>query len=417
MKGTLKVKGSSRWLIKGEGGNRDVPKEYKTSLVKDKHNGKECEYEIKDGKLILISVDGSPIVADQTKLLEKENKEKRRQAREEEKKREAQAQKNTSIRMERQNGINEKFKVNAPFLPSDTRDQLMENKVSVDNFSLKFNQLIQKNNNSKLEMYKREKGRRGANDSILSPIPLSGKVSYGSTDFSSLCKRQRRTAESLCEKESILNWDKPLDKNASLAIGLGSASVYETSMTLHHIYGFPYVPASGFKGVVRSWVIHEYFDSDEAKAIQDQGFCDLFGCPKDITKDKKKHLSYYAKIDIKKGSRMGKAIFFDALPTIAPELKVDIMNPHYSEYYTKEEVPPADWLSPIPIPFLVVSKGRFQFLVGMRSKIESGLFKLGGKDFENMSFALKSMVDEALTEQGVGAKTAVGYGFFPKKES
>src|SRR5690606_28759234 len=33
-----------------------------------------------------------------------------------------------------------------------------------------------------------------------------------------------------------------------LAVGLGEISVYETSIKLHHIYGFPYIPASTFKG-------------------------------------------------------------------------------------------------------------------------------------------------------------------------
>ena len=44
-----------------------------------------------------------------------------------------------------------------------------------------------------------------------------------------------------------------------MVVGLGGESVYETSITLHHIYGIPYIPASSIKGVVRSWIITEVF--------------------------------------------------------------------------------------------------------------------------------------------------------------
>ena len=74
-----------------------------------------------------------------------------------------------------------------------------------------------------------------------------------------------------------------------LAIGLGSGSVFETSISLHHVYGFPYIPASAVKGALRSYLITTLFGEDETenepllnaefRAYQDLSFCKIFGCP------------------------------------------------------------------------------------------------------------------------------------------
>ena len=113
-----------------------------------------------------------------------------------------------------------------------------------------------------------------------------------------------------------------------MAHGLGHENVYETAITLHHIYGIPYIPASSLKGVVRSWIITTAFEKNEVnqidlakaeqRALQDKTFCDIFGCD-----DK----SYYQE------ARKGQVLFFDAFPLNPPQIKVDVMNPHYGPYY------------------------------------------------------------------------------------
>ena len=52
--------------------------------------------------------------------------------------------------------------------------------------------------------------------------------------------------------------------------------VQETNMTLDHVYGIPYLPGSAFKGVVRSWVIQEYFGNNENLAMRDMDFIARF---------------------------------------------------------------------------------------------------------------------------------------------
>jgi len=160
--------------------------------------------------------------------------------------------------------------------------------------------------------------------------------------------------------------------------GMGEASVYETNMTLHPVYGVPYIPASTIKGILR----HHFDESDRLKTYSEQ----IFGKNENDS--------------IKKGQ----AIFFDAFPIKAPRVELDVMTPHYPDYYGGDK-PPADWQSPNPIHFLTIGKGTiFQFLVGLP---ENG---------ENQNFAetLSTELENAFTDRGLGAKTAVGYGYWEK---
>jgi len=246
---------------------------------------------------------------------------------------------------------------------------------------------------------------------------------FGNLDFTKIADRHSRGIEAL--NLSVSHCEGTIDWR--LIVGLGNESVYDTSMTLHHVYGIPYIPASVVKGVVRSWIIIEKFDQIEEKAIQDKGFCDVFGCPKKI-----KHTpSYYDE------ERQGKVWFFDAYPLSKPEIEVDIMNPHYGDYYNlTNPKPPADYLSPNPISFLTVGEGaKFQFLIGIKGKDNESIGD-NSKLFTDSSgspimvrkeedaselvpassetpllYILEAWLSKALEEHGVGAKTAVGYGY------
>jgi CRISPR-associated protein Cmr6 len=99
----------------------------------------------------------------------------------------------------------------------------------------------------------------------------------------------------------------------------------------------------------------------------------------------------------------GKVIFLDAYPAKVPDLHVDIINPHYGDYYRDEngKIPPADYLDPTPIKFLTVKQGtKFTFRA------------LVSKDSDFLLQPVKTAFQIALEEEGVGAKTAVGYGRF-----
>lgn len=162
-----------------------------------------------------------------------------------------------------------------------------------------------------------------------------------------------------------------------MVIGLGASHPQETSMTLHHTYGIPYIPGSAIKGVTRHWVIWEKFGGDEEKASKNEDFKNIFGAQ----------------------DQSGKIVFFDAYPAGEINLKVDVMTPHYPDYYSKG-VEPADWQSPNPVKFLTVEKTGFQFYLASR------------KENENLLEKTLGWLKESLTHFGIGAKTSAGYGYF-----
>lgn len=170
-----------------------------------------------------------------------------------------------------------------------------------------------------------------------------------------------------------------------MVVGLGSGSVLETSMTLHKIYGFPIIPGSALKGLTKAF-------ANTVKNIPDSdpGITKIFGFQS----------SEKAKNESQESSR-GNVIFFDAIPVKFPKLKIDIMNPHYQEYYSDPSggTPPADYLSPNPILFLTIDKGvEFYFAVASREA--------------NLALKAKTWLVCALKELGIGAKTSSGYGYF-----
>lgn len=289
------------------------------------------------------------------------------------------------------------------FLPKDTREVLFNSKIDPDNFALKWQKAArhvegQSSEKNKFMFFKRE--RKGENFKI--------RPNYGKLDFEQIANRELANAQAILGDNQI----KALVLNTHwrMVQGLGIESVYETSMTLHHVYGIPYIPASSLKGVVRSWIITNAYESKEEVAITDPRFCDWFGCPgelvleepladaKDGKRKKRKYSSHY------KEARKGELVFFDVYPLKSPGLRVDVMNPHYGPYYSDKtgNTPPADYHNPIPVFFLTVEATPFRFILGADQETL-------GQTLKN-----KTIIDwlkDALQKHGIGAKTAVGYGY------
>ena len=172
-----------------------------------------------------------------------------------------------------------------------------------------------------------------------------------------------------------------------MVVGLGEASIFETGIALHHIYGFPYIPGSAIKGCLRSFVVGDLFGGSESGALSDDCFRAVFG-----TQDS-----------------AGKVVFFDAYPTKCDKLELEIMNPHYSDYYQDNsgKTAPTDDQKPIPIKFYAVPE-KTQFRFQLASK---------GEDIGRLAIRRKTvpnLLAEMLGEIGVGAKTTVGYGWFER---
>ena len=90
----------------------------------------------------------------------------------------------------------------------------------------------------------------------------------------------------------------------------------------------------------------------------------------------------------------------------APKLKLDIMNPHYSGYYSKKDEFPIETDNPVPIKFISVEKGT-EFI-----------FRTFFLPFQDESFGendrneIQAVFEKAFSIVGFGGKTAIGYGRF-----
>jgi len=270
-------------------------------------------------------------------------------------------------------------------LPKDTQDFVKKNIKNFNNFNLVYQKYIRINNKNKFE-----------------------KPNTNNINFKYLDQYKIKFESNLKQKDKNYEFKGFKGKTASrLLIGFGSPSVIETSLKLDHIYGFPFIPGSALKGILRNYLINEHFrnsnnEADEELALKDKGFCDIFGCPKESVYEEE---------------RQGKVFFLDSIPNEAPKIEKDVMTPHYGDYYkSKGEKPPADYYSPDIIDFLGVSKNiEFNFYLGIKKKdLKLKITKnsnLVDDDTPILDF-IKNKLREALEFQGVGGKTAVGYGYF-----
>lgn len=202
--------------------------------------------------------------------------------------------------------------------------------------------------------------------------------------------RQDDLEEAHARRLDLLAWHNgtPLFfKNSyAFATGLGRNHPVENGFAWHHVLGVPYLPGSSVKGMVRAWAEMNAQNQTEKDEIRE-----IFGPKADPS-----HRNNDACV--------GTVVFLDALPISSVRLKADIMTPHYGPYYQSEGhlEAPADWHSPIPIPFLTVAPDQaFCFAVLPRRGN-------GNEDCQKVA----AWLTEALAWQGAGAKTAVGYGRF-----
>lgn len=163
-----------------------------------------------------------------------------------------------------------------------------------------------------------------------------------------------------------------------LLIGLTGNAALETGCSLSRNYGMPYIPGSSVKGVVRAWANqHLAGHSDELEQ--------LFGTA-----------------DSEQPYRVsGLVTFHDAWWIPDPVKKehkpfvLDVVTTHHQAYYNGNQAEPSDKDSPIPNHLLAV-QGSFLFVLeGEPAAIE----------------LCQTIVEKALADNGIGAKTAAGYGY------
>ena len=268
---------------------------------------------------------------------------------------------------------------------------------------------------------------------------------FSSVNFSFISKAIELIKTGLNNYKTV--YDNSLSTDTSLVCGLGSAHVLETALTLHHIWGVPYIPGSSLKGVCRQVVFWKLVEGKSIPENELENFQKKFYG--ELAIDNEDMLVYqllFGAQDFK-----GLLLFLDVYPECNNEkiFKLDIMNPHYSKYYgdSTGRTPPGDWENPTPIFFLTVKEGvKFRFVVLFDNwrweKIEKeGILIVRGKEKylitnnvtensneeekikkvklpvekvkekKNGSF-FNEILKDALSFYGVGSKTRLGYGSF-----
>ncbi len=229
----------------------------------------------------------------------------------------------------------------------------------------------------------KDKGKQGA---IRRIIPF-GNDAWRMA--SSLLDRQKALADVL--GDSV--WRLPAQSVAPFMTGLGNEHPLENGFAFLNPYGIPYLPGSGVKGVLRqaaeNLVCGDYGDT---QGWSQQIIDALFG-------------RETASGDNETNRNRGALMFWDVIPEPASgQLAVDIMTPHYGDYY-QGNTTPHDSGQPNPILFLTVPPGsRFEFFVQCDPAM---LPKSLGNSWQTL---LESAFRHAFDWLGFGAKTAVGYG-------
>jgi CRISPR-associated protein Cmr6 len=175
---------------------------------------------------------------------------------------------------------------------------------------------------------------------------------------------------------------------APFATGLGNEHPIENGFAFLTPYGLPYLAGSGVKGILRRSMQELIDDGEEGFTFH--AIDALFG-PENISQPE----------DAKRGA----LDFWDVFPNPAGgKLAVEIMTPHYSKYYQREESP-HDSGAPVPVSFLAVpAKSQFDFhVVCQPSRLPESL-----KD--QWRVLLDRAFQHAFEWVGFGAKTSVGYG-------
>jgi len=188
--------------------------------------------------------------------------------------------------------------------------------------------------------------------------------------------------------------------SSRLITGLGQSHPCETSIVLDHTTGVPYIPASTLKGIVRLGCTIEVINDDNYSSGEFYGEDKNGRFLREEKTPVRELFGYQDDSDDGKLTTSGGVVFLDAYPAEPPSITADIINPHYSKYY-QEKIPPADNQDPVPVKFIAVEKGAvFVF----RMLIEN--------DSANHIELLKNGIERALYVEGIGAKTAAGYGRF-----
>jgi CRISPR type III-B/RAMP module RAMP protein Cmr6 len=201
------------------------------------------------------------------------------------------------------------------------------------------------------------------------------------------CERQWSFRALLRRRYGALYYEVSLINCTRLLLHLGRASVLENvGLASERSTGLPIVPGTAVKGIVSTWACWE-------ANLPPDGVL-----PETIAKrdrDREHFTGLAARVlgaNAERGSdAAGEIIFLSGIPVTPPKLALDILTPH-------------EHGNPLPNPFLAVDPGT-NWIFPLLARPRQG----GGNELLQQA---ADWLTEALTQVGLGAKTAAGYGRF-----
>jgi CRISPR-associated protein Cmr6 len=208
-------------------------------------------------------------------------------------------------------------------------------------------------------------------------------------------------------------WSDSLSTNAArvdlvtagrMIVGLGSENVLETGIRLHQTYGLPIIPGSALKGLAAHYC-DQVWGMRRAEAPSEDAIRFRGGRQSDKEHNHPEEApGDYHQLLFGATDDSGCIIFHDAWmrPDSTAPLVLDVTTPHHPKWLDGS-VPPTDFDSPIPVPFLSV-RGQFHLVL---SWCGPDADQTKGKNWTTLAIEL---LKEALSEWGIGGKTSSGYG-------
>lgn len=184
-----------------------------------------------------------------------------------------------------------------------------------------------------------------------------------------------------------------------LLLHLGRANVLENvGLYCDHTTGLPLIPGTAVKGVLSTWACWaDHFNSADGCFRQ---FNSESTQRRNFTAEEARAAQRILGDNSASGSESaGEVVFLGGFPLSPPELGLDIVNPHHRSDGSVET-------RLTPNTFLCIKPGtiwRFAFSV-----------RPGAANPTDLLRQTCTWLEEALTQLGIGAKTAAGYGRFRK---
>lgn len=188
-----------------------------------------------------------------------------------------------------------------------------------------------------------------------------------------------------------------LTQTSRLLLHLGRASVLENvGLCADRTTGLPLIPGTALKGVLSTWACWEANQKADGSFNENTTFKqerNLY--PNDLAR------RIFGDDSDSGSEHAGDVIFVGGFPATPPTLGIDIVNPHYDANGQPKK-------NLTPNAFLCVEPGtlwRFAFFV-----------RPGASDAPALIEQTTRWLTECLTQLGIGAKTAAGYGRFRKPD-